>query len=257
MAMDPFIALLAAVVGYLLGSLSFARIVTRFAAPDVDISEGVDLVVEATGETVHTDGVAGTTVAHKLVDRYGCLTGIGDILKALLPVLGFRLAYPDSATPYYLVAGFTAVVGHNWPIYHSFKGGTGLSPIMGGFLVLDWLGTIVTSIAAMILGLLVVRGPFGIYFAYSGMIFLMIPWIWFRTYDPAKLLYVVGVVVVYLIGSIPGFKIMIERKRSGAPDIDTATLLQMMPMGRGMERMKGWFRRGGKGAAEDTPEPEE
>jgi glycerol-3-phosphate acyltransferase PlsY len=248
--MDPLIALLAAIVGYLAGSLSFARIVTRIVAPDVDIGKGADLAIPGTSETTHTDSIAGTTVATKLGDRYGCLAGIGDIFKALVPALVFRLLYPDQATPYYLIAAFASVVGHNWPLYYRFKGGTGLSPITGGFLVLDWLGTILTSVVALALGLVVIRGPFGIYFAYSGMILLMIPWIWFRWEDPARLLYVVGVVVVYMIGSIPGFRLMIERKRSGAPDIDTAALLQMMPMGRGMDRIKRLFRRSSR-------EPEE
>jgi glycerol-3-phosphate acyltransferase PlsY len=251
---NPWIALIAAVAGYLLGSLSFARIVSRFVAPDVDIGQGSDFVVEATGETVHSDSIAGTTVATELGDKYGCLVGIGDILKAAAPALVLKLMYPDPSTPYYLVAAFTAVVGHNWPLYHRFKGGTGLSPSTGGFLVMDWLGTIISSLIALVLGLLVIRGPFGIYFAYSGMILAMIPWVWFRWHHPYKLIYVVAVVIIYLIGSIPGLKYMAERKKSGAPDIDTATILQMMPMGRGMQKMKGWFRRG-KGDTEEAEQP--
>jgi len=251
--MNAWIALFAAVCGYLLGSLSFARIVSRIAAPEVDISKGSDFTVEETGETLHTDSIAGTTVASELGDKYGCVVGIGDILKAVVPALVLKLMYPDPSTPYYLFAALTAVIGHNWPLYHRFKGGTGLSPTTGGFLVMDWLGTIISSLIAMVLGLLVIRGPFGIYFAYSGVILVMIPWVWFRWHDPYKLIYVVAVVIVYLIGSIPSLKFMIERKKSGAPDIDTATLLQMMPMGRGMDKMKGWFRRG-KGDAEEPGE---
>ena len=241
--MNPWIALIAAIAGYLLGSLSFARIVSRIAAPDVDISEGSDFTVEETGETLHSDSIAGTTVAARLGDRYGCIVGIADILKTVIPALVLKLMYPDPAPPYYLIAAFAAVIGHNWPLYHGFKGGTGLSPTTGGFLVMDWLGTIVSSVVALVLGLLVIRGPFGIYFAYSGMILVMIPWTAIFSHDPYKLIYVVAVIIVYLIGSIPGLKYMVERKKSGAPDVSTATLLQMMPMGRGMEKMKGWFGR--------------
>lgn len=240
------IAIIAAITGYLFGSLSFARIVTRIVAPDVDISEGFELVVESTGESLLTDRVAGTAVAQRLGDRYGCLVGIGDILKAVVPALAFRLTYPDTSSPYYLIAAFTAVVGHNWPIYHRFHGGTGLSPITGGFLVMDWVGTVATSILSTVLGLFVIRGPIGIYFAYSGGMLLMILWILVCGYTPHKLAYVVGVVMVYLIGSVPGLKAMAERRQSGAADIDTATLMRMLPMGRGLERIRRLFRRGAR-----------
>ena len=37
--MDPLTAAIALVAGYLIGSISFARIVGRFAAPGVDLTE--------------------------------------------------------------------------------------------------------------------------------------------------------------------------------------------------------------------------
>ena len=88
--------------------------------------------------------------------RYGCLVGILDILKAAIPSLVFKLWMPDA--PYYLLAAALAVVGHNWPIYYRFQGGSGLSPSYGGMLVVDWLGVVVTNILGLA-GDLVIRNP--------------------------------------------------------------------------------------------------
>ena len=82
--MNPWTVLISAIIGYLLGSLSFARIVMRIKAPDVDISDGVDLP-SSSGDPTHLRAVAGTAVATQLGDRYGCVTAIGDILKAAIP----------------------------------------------------------------------------------------------------------------------------------------------------------------------------
>ena len=69
-----------------------------------------------------------------------------------------------------------ATLGHIWPIYYRCKGGRGMSPILGGMVVVDWLGVIITQIlggisdlAAKNLGLIVGAG-----------LVLMIPWTWFR-----------------------------------------------------------------------------
>ena len=67
-----------------------------------------------------------------------------------------------------------AAVGHNWPIYYRFKGGRGISPIMGGMLVVDWLGVVITNLLGL-LSDLVIKSTL----VSSGIwLILMIPWIW-------------------------------------------------------------------------------
>ena len=135
--MDLLIALLAAIIGYLVGSISFARLVSRQFAPQQDISKIVVEGVDGEGR-FESDAVSATSVRLHLGPAYGCLAGILDILKAAIPALVFKLWMPD--TPYYLLAAGMAVVGHNWPVYYRFHGGRGISPSMGGMLVVDWPG---------------------------------------------------------------------------------------------------------------------
>lgn len=242
--MDPLIALLAAVAGYLLGSISFARIVVRLVAPGQEI-KGIEMDMPDAQEPVEVSAVAGTAVAMQLGDRYGGITALLDIFKAVVPTLAFRLIYP--AQPYHLVAATLAVVGHNWPLYHRFKGGRGLSPMLGGFLVVDWLGTLVTSLVALILGMAVKS----ILLAYMGGTWLMIPWLWIRArmrpdaphsyaHAPAYVIYAIAVNVIVALAMIPEMRLMIDRKRRGISDSFEGAM-DVTPMGRGIKRMANWF----------------
>ena len=74
--------------------------------------------------------ISATSVRLHLGARYGCLVAILDILKSLLPSLFFKLWQPDA--PYYLITATLATIGHNYPLYHGFKGGRGLSTITEG-----------------------------------------------------------------------------------------------------------------------------
>ena len=194
--MNVWIAALAAVSGYLIGSLSFARIVMRMVAP-----ERKDLVIQrtfpGTDEVFESHSIAATFVKEQIGPRYGCLTALLDALKAALPALIFLAWKPDA--PYYLVAATLATVGHNYPIYYRFDGGSGLSTIYGGFLVLDWLGVIVTNVVGTAVGILAEQV---VLMRWTGLV-LMIPWIWFRTRDPAKLIYVVVSNALFWIAMIP------------------------------------------------------
>lgn len=209
--LDWLIALLAAAVGYLCGSISFARLVTRIFAPEQDISR---LKVSVPGTDIHveSDAVSATTVGYHVGRRYGCLTGALDMLKAALPALAFRLWRPEA--PYYLIAAAMATVGHNWPVWYRFKGGRGLSPVTGGMLVLDWLGTLLTNVLGVLVGL-AVKDSFvgsGIY-----MVF-MIPWILVRGRGWAELIYVVVMTVLYWASLWPDVKEDLRLRREGKYD---------------------------------------
>jgi glycerol-3-phosphate acyltransferase PlsY len=131
------------------------------------------------------------------------------MLKAAIPALAFKFWQPDD--PYYLVAAAMATVGHNWPIYHSFRGGRGLSPSLGGMLVVDWIGVLVTNLVGSLIGL-----PLKSLLITSGLgIFLMIPWIWLRTHDPARLAYVVSINVLFWGSMIPELKEYARLRREG------------------------------------------
>jgi glycerol-3-phosphate acyltransferase PlsY len=209
--MNWLIALLAAAVGYLCGSISFARIVTRIFAPQQDISK-LQVAVPGTDIQIESDAISATTVGFHVGRPYGCLTGALDMLKAALPALAFKLWQPEA--PYYLIAAGMATVGHNWPLYHGFKGGRGLSPVTGGMLVLDWLGTLVTSVLGVLVGL-AVKDAFvgsGIY-----MVF-MIPWVLVRGLGWAELIYVVAMTMLYWTSLWPDLREDLRLRREGKYD---------------------------------------
>jgi len=82
--------------------------------------------------------------------RSGLITFVGDFLKATLACWIGSLLLPGS--PFGIegfgkvLAGFFVIVGHNWPVFHNFKGGKGVSssvaviffvnPLWGGISIL-------------------------------------------------------------------------------------------------------------------------
>jgi glycerol-3-phosphate acyltransferase PlsY len=157
-----------------------------------------------------SDVISGTTVRLHLGARYGCLTSILDILKAALPAIAFRIWQPD--VPYYLISASLATVGHNWPIYHRFKGGRGMSPILGGMLVVDWLGVMVTQLIGLVSGLVIKNTLITI----ATGIALMIPWVWFRTHSWPEVAYVLAMNIIFWVAMIPEVKEHLRLRREGS-----------------------------------------
>ena len=207
--MDPQILVIAALIGYLSGSVSYARIVARYADPDRKISKIKISIPGFEDDYLESDAVSATTVRLQYGGKYGGLVSILDMLKAGIPMLAFKLWQPDQ--PYYLVASSMAVVGHNWPVFYRFKGGRGLSSIIGSFFVLDWIGTIVTNVLGFLIGypsrnMLAITG---------GGIFPMIPWIIFTTRDWVLIVYIILMNFLYWYSMIPELKEYARLQREG------------------------------------------
>lgn len=222
----------AAAAGYLLGSISTARLFGRIFAPDVDFSRH-DFVVEGTG-VISFDVTSATNISQKLGPRYGCSVAILDMQKVFLPTLFFRLAFP--AFPCYLATAAFGVVGHNFPLYHGFRGGAGLAPALGGLLVVDWLAVPVTPVAGMILGFAVVRDA---YAASVLWIFLLIPWFWIRTRSCAHVAYAVVLSVSFVVSMIPMTKQYFKIRKMGQEAI--IGFYEQNPMGRGLVKIGRLF----------------
>ena len=106
--------------GYLLGSVSFAVLISKaFAKEDVR-SKG--------------SGNAGST---NMLRNYGKVAGVltlaGDMLKGF--VAGLVGSYAFAGSEYAQIAcgvcGFSALIGHLFPIYFRFKGGKGFATSLG------------------------------------------------------------------------------------------------------------------------------
>jgi glycerol-3-phosphate acyltransferase PlsY len=124
-------------------------------------------------------------------------------------------------------------VGHNWPVFHRFKGGRGLSPIYGGLFVVDFIGVWVTSFGGMLFGLIIVRD---VVVSFLAGLWFMIPWLWFRTYDVWYLAYAIIVNVLFMAAMIPEIKNVIELRRQGG-GVDMMADMSSTPMLRMITRM--------------------
>ena len=231
--MNLGLALLAIVVGYAFGAISFARIVARWVAPDEDITSTTFEVPGVNTKVVMTS-VSATSLSTRKGPKVGCIVAILDIAKAAVPMLIFRYYYPDQ--PYDLFAALFTVIGHNFPIQHQFKGGRGLSPIMGSLFVIDWLSIPFAMIVGNVLGLAVLRDVLA---AYMGFVILQIPWMWFRFGDFWHVAYAVAISAVFIFAMRPELKQYIAIKRDGTMnDIDMMETLENTDMGRPIKYLR-------------------
>lgn len=222
------ILVVACLAGYLIGAISFSRIFVRLFAPAADLTQ-VTMPVSGVSQPVRMSAISANTAGMILGPKLGGMIGVLDILKAFLPTLAFRLLYPGQ--PYHLFVALFAVVGHNWPIYYGFKGGRGISPMMGGLLAIDWLGVIVCSIGAMVIALAVLRN-YGLMFPLTML--LIIPWLWFTTYDPPHLLYGVAVNALFIIAFIPDLQEVLRALKERRGPVTMREMMETNTMGRSM-----------------------
>lgn len=106
----------AAVVGYLVGSISPAALLARRA--------GVDLRAAGSGNP------GATNVGRVLGPRVGLGVGLADVAKGALPAAGFALLSPTAG----LLAGLAAVLGHVSSPFLRGRGGKGVATAAGAVL---------------------------------------------------------------------------------------------------------------------------
>lgn len=227
--------------GYLIGSLSTSRIVAKIVAPDTDL-EKVELPDAVHGGTFNLRFVGATTASKVLGPRIGGLIGILDILKGAIPALVLRLIFPNE--PYFLFAGTAVVIGHIWPVYYRFRGGIGVSSILGVMLVLDPLGILLCVLIAFLIGFFILKDP-GVIFMGGPILYVF--WSAFTAGDWLITGLVLVMILVLIIAMIPDYKYQIEAKKAGK----SGELLEEVPMGRMMKKMMGKF-----GMALDKQPPE-
>jgi glycerol-3-phosphate acyltransferase PlsY len=129
------LAAAAALLGYLIGSLSFAVIVSQlFGLNDP--------------RTYGSGNPGATNVLRSGNKKAAILTLLLDALKAYVPVLVARQMGMDDTVV--TAVGLGAFLGHLWPVFFKFEGGKGVAtaagallgfdPAMGGLVLLVWLG---------------------------------------------------------------------------------------------------------------------
>lgn len=219
--------LLAALTGYLVGSISFARIVSLLFNKSGKVKK-IERKIPDTDITLESDAVAATAVTLSLGKKYGCLTAVLDLFKVVPPVWFFLHFFPDSHA--FLLSAFFGMLGHVYPLYHRFKGGRGQAPLIGALLVINWFGVLIANGAAVILGylsgsVLVMRW---------GWMVMMIAWFALYFRDPYYVIYIAlsNILFFFSMRKELATSIKIGRARKSTQE----EVSEFMLMGRGLGR---------------------
>lgn len=123
--------LLAVLVSYFCGNISFARIISRFKKQDI---------------TKLGSGNPGmTNTLRNFGFKLGLTNLLLDMLKAFIPALVCYYIFDKSDMMLY-VAGMSSIMGHMYPVVYGFKGGKGVSSTMGMFLAANPIATLICLI---------------------------------------------------------------------------------------------------------------
>jgi len=131
--------LLAIVCGYLLGSVPFGLVITRLA--------GLGDIRKIGSGNIGATNVLRT--GHKFL---ALLTLLCDSGKAAFAVILFRLICDNPNLE--MMAGFFAVIGHNYPVWLKFKGGKGVASTLGMMLALTPLSGLLTCLTWLLVAII-------------------------------------------------------------------------------------------------------
>jgi glycerol-3-phosphate acyltransferase PlsY len=124
-------ALLGLALGYLLGSIPFGLVLTRFAGMG-------DL------RAVGSGNIGATNVLRTGRKDLAAATLLLDALKATVAVLLAAWAFGPSAA---LPAAAGAFLGHVYPVWLRFRGGKGVATFLGGLVGVAWPAAIAFAVA--------------------------------------------------------------------------------------------------------------
>ena len=123
-------SLLIVVAAYLIGSLSFAVILSKAFGMADPRSYG-------------SGNPGATNVLRSGRKAVAALTLLGDALKGVVAVLLAKWATAHYGLPDLVpaLAALAALLGHMWPVFFGFQGGKGVATALGVLIALDlWLG---------------------------------------------------------------------------------------------------------------------
>lgn len=136
--LDPQLAMvLAAIFGYVLGSIPWGLVLVR-------LSGGGDI------RDVGSGNIGATNVLRTGNKFAALLTLVLDASKGGFAAWLFMNASFEAG----LIAGFAAVVGHNFPVWLKFKGGKGVATSLGTLLVISWpVGILTCAVWLLVAGM--------------------------------------------------------------------------------------------------------
>ena len=220
---------IAGLIGYLSGSISFARILTRIITKSSHV-EPINEPVPGSDIMFQSDSVSATAAHLNLGKKYGCLTAILDMSKVAIPTFLFLHYFPDHL--FFLLTATMGVAGHNYPVYHRFKGGRGESPMLGAMLVINWFGIPLANAASLILGyltgsVLVIR---------YGWYVLMIAWYWIYFQNIYYVLFMVAANFLFWFSMRHDLGTFAELKKVEGLEVSEEAVSDFLLMGKGLGR---------------------
>jgi glycerol-3-phosphate acyltransferase PlsY len=188
------LGILSIIIGYLLGSIPTAYIVSR-------LRKGIDI------RNVGSRNMGAANVMREIGTPEGIFVGLIDIAKGAGAILIAQTL--NIAELWVFGAGFAALVGHNFPVFVGFRGGKGTATIIGIFLVL--------APQAMLVMLVIVGIPFFTTRKFSAAIligialvvvgFVLLPlFIWLFEGSLMLVCYVLAIGIFMLVRNLSGIK---------------------------------------------------
>ena len=113
---------LVSLIGYLLGSISFAVLVAK--------SQGVDIFKEGSGNP------GATNVKRTLGSKWGNVVFALDAIKGLVAAGWPMLVFGPHGLALGIIGLVAAIVGHSFSVFLKFRGGKGVATTMGGLLAI-------------------------------------------------------------------------------------------------------------------------
>ncbi len=178
---------MALALGYLLGSIPFAKIVAQ-QWKKVDIGR-------------LGSGNFGASNAFVVAGKVpGVLVLLGDALKGIAAVLIVR-ALTHSYEPAVAAAAVGAVIGHDWSLYLHLQGGKGTATTIGVMLALDWRILGMSAIAYLAFFIVTHYTVISSLVAVAAMPVLMVgaPWV-YPTFGPEPLAYAYAAGIIAALG---------------------------------------------------------
>ena len=186
------LGIISIIIGYLLGSIPTAHIVSR-------IKKGIDI------RNIGSRNMGGANVMREIGAREGVLVGLIDVAKGAGAILIAQAL--DIPELWVFGAGFAALAGHNFPVFARFRGGRGAATIIGIFLVL--------APEAMLITLVVVAIPFFTTRKFGAALligFALLPlFIWLLEGSLALVRYALVIDVFMLIRNLSGIKQIVAK----------------------------------------------
>ena len=124
------------VLSYLLGSIPFGYLIA--------ITKGIDIRTEGSGN------IGATNVSRVLGRKYGLIIFFLDMFKAFaavffVPLLFSGIKFPTTPDNLLVIlCGFSAILGHAFPIFLRFQGGKAVATCFGVFI---WLAPLAVGIS--------------------------------------------------------------------------------------------------------------